>query len=58
LSIGAALIDGDGAFQEALHEADIAMYTNKRAQSTRFSRQPVSSSSPSGPANGCRQAAA
>jgi diguanylate cyclase (GGDEF)-like protein len=47
LSIGAALIDGAGAFEEALHEADIAMYTNKRAHSTRFTRHQSSSSSPS-----------
>jgi diguanylate cyclase (GGDEF)-like protein len=38
ISIGAALIDGDRGFDEALHEADSAMYANKRAQSTRFVR--------------------
>jgi diguanylate cyclase (GGDEF)-like protein len=57
LSIGAALIDGAGAFEEALHEADIAMYMNKRAQSTRFSRQ-HGGSSPSSAADGCRPAPA
>jgi GGDEF domain-containing protein len=38
VSIGAALIDGDRAFHEALHEADTAMYADKRGQSTRFVR--------------------
>jgi diguanylate cyclase (GGDEF)-like protein len=47
LAIGAALIDGAGAFEEALHQADIAMYANKREHSTRFTRHQSSSSSPS-----------
>ncbi|MDX6707964.1 MAG: hypothetical protein QOK16_1096 [Solirubrobacteraceae bacterium] len=37
-TVGVALIDGAREVNEALHDADIAMYADKQAQSTRFSR--------------------
>jgi diguanylate cyclase (GGDEF)-like protein len=37
-SVGVALIDGTRKVNEALHDADIAMYADKQSQSTRFAR--------------------